>query len=57
MNHFNVALGSNTIFIKTSDVDLILLPTWETRYLAGGGAGVTGPLAALCILCYGHVGY
>lgn len=55
-NNFNVALGSNALFINTSSIDLVLLSTGQTRYLAGGAAGVTGPPAALCILSYGHVG-
>ncbi|TNN48238.1 hypothetical protein EYF80_041552 [Liparis tanakae] len=42
--------------INTSNVDLVLLSTEQTRHLAGGTVGVTRPLAATCVRGHRHVG-
>lgn len=56
VNSFHATPGSEAVLIYTSNKDLVLLATQQIRYLAGGTAGVTGPLVAFCVFCHCHVG-
>lgn len=56
VNSFHVTPCSKAVLINTSNKDLVLLSTQQIRDLAGGTAGVTGPLVPFCIFCHCHVG-